>query len=571
MKTILQTLLCLCIALQSKGQCTNTNQYPSTTVSASTFNDTIDVGLGIYAGEYSVIDQLLPGETYIISSTTPSDYLTIRDSYDPTILLAQGSSPLTYTPVDIDIAAIHVNLISPPCGSESIARITTIVCSTCPEIPPSVGVNTSEPQATFDVDGEIKLSNSVRPPSAGMIRWNEEVSDFEGYNGEKWLSLTKANASTWGQASTSTAQEDQNCTTDIEDDNANFGCSVSISGNYAIIGASGENNGNGAAYIYYRTGSSWTQQAKLTAFDGSAFQRFGTSVSINGDYAVIGKPNDNTYTGSAYIYHRTGSIWTLQTKITPNDGNSFDEFGRSTSISGNYVVIGSANGVGGSAYIYLRNGSLWTQQAKIKANDEAANDNFGTSVSINGNYIVVGAPGDDIEGNVNQGSAYIYLWNSVSWTQQEKIMANNGNAEDIFGASVAIQGNNTIIGATGKDTNTGAAYIYVRTGSTWMQQASIIANDGETQDEFGNSIAIDGDFAIVGASGHDSSTGASYIYHRTGNNWTQQTKIKASDNDQTDLFGISVSISEEYTIIGASSNKVGVNPDQGSAYFIDKK
>ncbi len=252
-----------------------------------------------------------------------------------------------------------------------------------------------------------------------------------------------------------------------------FGSSVSISGNYAIVGAHGvDDNGSksGSAYIYYRSDTGWTEQAKLTASDGAYEDHFGGSVSISGDYAIIGAvdDDDNGYeSGSAYIFYRSGSSWTEQAKLTASDAQVSDWFGGSVSISGDYAIVG-APGVddngnnSGSAYIFHRSGSSWVQQTKLTASDAAEGDYFGYSVSISGDYAIIGAFKDDDNGT-DSGSAYIFYRSGSNWTQQAKLTASNAAEFDHFGCSVSISGDYAIIGAHGDDDNgsdSGAAYIF---------------------------------------------------------------------------------------------------------------
>ncbi|MCK4653795.1 MAG: FG-GAP repeat protein [Candidatus Cloacimonetes bacterium] len=194
-----------------------------------------------------------------------------------------------------------------------------------------------------------------------------------------------------------------------EDDH--FGHSVSINGDYAVIGAYwDDDNGtnSGSAYIFHKSGTSWSEQAKLIASDGAFVDMFGWSVSIDGDYAVIGAYWDDNGSGSAYIFHRSGTTWTEQAKLTASDGADYDYFGSSVSISGDYAVIGANyDDESGSAYIFLRSGTIWTQQAKITASDGSDYDLFGSSVSIDGDYTVIGASRDNDNGS-ESGSAYFY-------------------------------------------------------------------------------------------------------------------------------------------------------------------
>ena len=193
----------------------------------------------------------------------------------------------------------------------------------------------------------------------------------------------------------------------------------------------------------------WTEQQKILASDGSYADWFGNSVSINGDYIVIGAllDDDNgVNSGSAYIFYYNGTIWSQQTKLTASDGAAYDHFGRSVSISGDYAVIGAYgdddnDSDSGSAYIFHRTGTTWSEQAKITASDGVAGDSFGHSVSISGDYAVIGASGDDDNGS-DSGSAYIYYNDGVSIEgEYENILVNTlliGNYPNPFNPTTTI-------------------------------------------------------------------------------------------------------------------------------------
>ena len=252
-----------------------------------------------------------------------------------------------------------------------------------------------------------------------------------------------------------------------------FGWSVSISGDYAVVGAFGDDdNGEeaGSAYIFKRNGTFWAQEAKLLPSDGEVIDRFGFSVSISGDYTIVGAPNDDdngTLSGSAYVYKRTGTSWAQEAKLLPADGAAIDEFGRSVSISGDYAVVGAwrddDNGFGsGSAYLFHRSGTSWEQEAKLLPSDGAAADRFGGSVSISGDYAVVGARGDDDNGSFS-GSAYVFKRTGTSWEQEAKLLPSDGAAADLFGV-VSISGGDYAVGGARLDDdngdNSGSAYLY---------------------------------------------------------------------------------------------------------------
>ncbi|ETR66757.1 MAG: PKD domain-containing protein, partial [Candidatus Magnetoglobus multicellularis str. Araruama] len=332
-----------------------------------------------------------------------------------------------------------------------------------------------------------------------------------------------------------------------------FGYALAMSGDYAVVGARYDDDrgsNSGAIYVYHRKASGWYQHSKIIPDDGTSSDYFGEAVAMNNDYMVVGAPyDDNSYTdqGSAYIYKRNGNNWVLETKIYANDRAQSDYFGRSVSISGNWIIIGAAyddNSYSeqGSAYIFKTDG---TQVAKLYASDYAASDYFGVAVSISGDYAIIGAYYDD-DYYSNSGSAYIFYYNGTSWTQQAKLTASDGYSSDYFGQSVFISDDYAIIGAQNNDangSNSGAAYIFQRDGTSWNQMAKLTAGDALTSDNFGCSVYLKAGYAIVGAKNNDhmaTNAGAAYIFKQTGSQWVQLKTLNASDAYASDYFGHSV-------------------------------
>jgi len=364
-----------------------------------------------------------------------------------------------------------------------------------------------------------------------------------------------------------------------------FGYSTAISGDYVIVGASREDGdimaNAGAAYIYHREGANWTQQAKLIASDAMTSDYFGSSVSISGDYAVVGayaEDEGGGDAGAAYIFIRSGTSWTQQTKIIASDAQAGDHFGLAVSISGDYIVVGAnsedeGGSDAGAAYIFYRSGTSWTEQEKITASDAQAGDDFGSSVSISGDYAIVGASDEDAGGS-DAGAAYIFVRSGTSWTQQAKINASDADDSDSFGNSICISGDYAVVGAVGEDAGgfrAGAAYVFNRSGETWVEQAKITASEPQASDYFGQSVSISGDFVVVGAYGKDtagSAAGTVYSYLRNGISWPEISNMSASDAQASDYFGFSVSISGAYAIVGAYGEDDG-GSIAGAAYIYE--
>ena len=370
-----------------------------------------------------------------------------------------------------------------------------------------------------------------------------------------------------------------------------FGYSVSISGDTAVIGASRDDHAGGtdagSAYVFVRVGGGWTEQAKLTASDAAVSDYFGGSVSVFGDTAVIGARYDDHAggidAGSAYVFVRVGGVWTEQAKLTASDAAVSDYFGGSVSVFGDTVVIGArrddhAGGTNaGSAYVFVRSGGVWTEQAKLTASDAAAYEEFGCSVSLSGDTAVIGAAGDDHAGGTGAGSAYVFMRTggpgAPGWTEQAKLTASDAAASDNFGCSVSLSGDTAVIGAHYDDhaggTCAGSAYVFVRSSGTWTEQAKLTASDAATGDEFGCSVCVFGDAAVIGADddSHAGGTdaGSAYVFVRSGGIWTEQARLTASAAAAYDHFGASVFVSGDMAVIGAA----GDDSSDNSAYVID--
>jgi hypothetical protein len=297
-----------------------------------------------------------------------------------------------------------------------------------------------------------------------------------------------------------------------------FGLRVSISGDYALIGAPYANARSGSAYIFKRYGESWAQQAELTAFDAVSWAYFGHSVCISGDYALIGAPEDNvdgvTNAGSAYVFVRQSESWVPHPdpglrKLTAPDRDAYDRFGASVAINGNYAAVGAVyNDVdgqadAGAAYVFnLLNGQIAGSPVSLTAPIPTAEEHFGNSVSIWEDCLVVGASGGDSRSI--PGAAYLYNLSDESEYPSQVLTAEDGEAGDFFGAVLQIEGACIVVSAHGDDVWTGSAYLFKRYAGSWIQQQpKLIAPHRSPHDQFGI-CAISGKYVIVGSVGSDS-------------------------------------------------------------------
>jgi hypothetical protein len=321
----------------------------------------------------------------------------------------------------------------------------------------------------------------------------------------------------------------------------------------------------------------YTHEAQLLAPDGAAADGFGYSVSVSGDTAVVSAPFDDTSAGlnagSAYVFVRSGSAWTLQQKLQASDGEAEDNFGSSASITADTVVIGAARddtpgGVDvGAAYVFVRSGGVWTQQQKLVASDGAADDVFGAAVSVSGDIAVVGAFQDDAPGLSNSGSAYVFVRSGGTWTEQQKLGPPFPVNSLRFGYSLSVVGDTLLVGAPNANfAQIAKAFVFVRSGAVWTQEQELVASDAQVNDDFGAAVSLWGDTAAVGANFHFAATGSAYVFVRSGTTWTQQQKLVASDGAPGDHFGSGISLAGDTVVVGAFLDDLPSGADAGSGY-----
>ena len=353
-----------------------------------------------------------------------------------------------------------------------------------------------------------------------------------------------------------------------------YGYSVSISGNLAIIGAPDNDdtfNESGSAYIARFDDSGWIQEAKLTMDYIGADHRFGEAVAISGTYAIVGAPSyfDNYgINSSIHFYHYENGNWIEKQRISPE--TTEDGFGRAVDIDGDRAVVTAPwDSDSGAVYIYRFDGNNWMEEQKLIANDAASGAYFGGSVSINGNTVIVGDPYNDGNGS-NAGAAYIFVFDGSNWIQSQKLMASDGAADDYFGNSVAVDNNFAVIGANEDDDNdtaSGSAYVFQLADTGWVQQEKLLADEGDQYDRFGTSVAINENMLVVGAYGEDGGgedapeVGATYLYIFNGTSWDEYLINPGGGPDQN--CGRSVDIDKGAIISGAPI----YSSSRGAAYI----
>lgn len=360
-----------------------------------------------------------------------------------------------------------------------------------------------------------------------------------------------------------------------------LGFAIDIDGDTMVVGAHGDDTRGrdaGAAHVYVRGASGWTHQATLTAADGTETDYFGWDVAVSGNTIVVGARRDDARGmdfGSAYVFVRSGTTWLQQQKLYPSDGVATDRFGWSVDVEGDTALIGAVTHDGpamdsGAAYVFVRSGTTWTQQAKLTASDGTGGDFLGQELALDGNTALVGADEDNV-GGTDSGSAYVFVRSGTTWTQQAKLAPSDSAAADFFANGVGLDGDTALIGAWGRDdraADAGGAYVFVRSGTTWTQQAKLTAPDAAAGDNAGRAVALTGDVAIVASFLDDDGgvdRGAVYVYQRTGTSWAFRSETTASDGAAGDQFGWAVATDGVRVAIGAPYHDAAA--DSGGAAY----
>ena len=403
----------------------------------------------------------------------------------------------------------------------------------------------------------------------------------------------------------------------------------------------------GSAYDVGRVGAeALAQRVYIKSSNPDSGDWFGEHIVLSGNTLAVAAPRESSAargvggdqaddrapsSGAVYIFHCSGGVWSQQAYLKASNTDAGDAFGKSIALSGDTLVVGApledsaARGVdgdqadgrapsSGAVYVFRRDGGVWTQEAYLKASNPGTDDWFGASVAVSGDVLAVGAPWEDsgargVDGDQrngrasNSGAAYIFRRSGRTWSQAAYLKATNADAEDTFGASMAMSGDTLVVGAPGEDSaagrvngdqtdngawNSGATYIFQRSGNTWRQVAYIKASNPDAGDWFGERVALSGDLLAVGAPFEDSAatgvssgyldddsasaSGAVYLFRRIGGIWMQDAYIKASNTGAGDWFGASVAVSDDTLVVGApweASAARGVGGDQSDERALD--
>ena len=356
-----------------------------------------------------------------------------------------------------------------------------------------------------------------------------------------------------------------------------FATGVSVSGNTAVVFS------GAGVFVYIRSGEVWTQQAVLIPSDGVTVM---SSVGIDGDTVVIGGSgasiNGNSNQGAAYVFQRSGTTWSELARLIASDGTAGDQFGNSVAINGDTLIVGANkddNGAildQGSSYVFVRQGTVWTQQAKLTADDGSANHRFGNHVAISNNTVIVTRDLDTSNPIPSfNPAAYVFIRSGIIWSQQQRLSVCEPSGFDGhrcgFGSSIAIDGDDLAVANSslnvGSNGSQGGVYVFTRSGTIWSQQQRLTASDGLADDGFGYSVALEINSIISGSWALNARPGAAYLFTRSDATWTQRQKFQEPSPNVSNVFGYSVSKSGNTFIVGVPRDQGMPGPNAiGAAY-----
>ena len=365
---------------------------------------------------------------------------------------------------------------------------------------------------------------------------------------------------------------------------AYFGSSVALDGNVAVVGAHFEGGAGfwaGAAYVFRHNGTQWVEEQKLTGGDTEAFDFFGAAVAVENDVIVVGAPGDGGETGSAYVFGYNGTTWMEEQKLTLSETSL--GFGAPLSLDGNVLLVGEPADDdacpsvflcrSGAAHVYRYNGAAWAHEQKLTASDAEEDDTFGASLDVCGDVAIIGARKED-NVRIDQGAAYVFRYDGVAWTEEQKLEASDGASLDFFGKAVGICSDRAVVGAY-RDIHSGilsgSVYQFDFDGTTWLETQKLVPGDAADDDQFGVSLWLEGDSLLVGSFGDGeffARAGAAYVYRHDGVTWGDEHKLVATDAGAGDRLGGAVAMSGEAVLTGATGD-ADAGQDTGSAYVFN--
>lgn len=461
----------------------------------------------------------------------------------------------------------------------------------------NVGIGTTNPVEKLDVNGGIKIG-ATNNPAKGTIRWNEQRSDFEGYNGTTWVSLT-GGTSGWGNQlsySTENSATQFNLGVTPTMNGTELGYSIDATGDWMVAGAYRDNDYSypdrwhmGSARVFRRNGDRWDYRFTIPDPDHKTNDHFGRSVAISATHIVSAAPYGDVglalEQGKVHVYAYNNDAVNLQATLTSGDGATNDWFGNSVDISGDIIVAGApgkaVTGIDnmGRVYIFKQVNNVWSQITSLTPPDGAVGDQFGHQVEVEGDLIAVTAMSKTVGPNSYAGKVYVYRKNVVfGWDLIAQLTSPEPIGRERFGSGLHIQNNRLAVGARhsngSTDDGNGRVYMYNISGADVSYAGKLEAPDGQQGDAFGHSVKMMDDIVLVGANAAtvqaSGQQGKVYAFRWDGQSATHLATLTASTGEANIRFGTSLALVPGFAIVGAPFADLGTRQDNGQVFFFKR-
>jgi hypothetical protein len=350
---------------------------------------------------------------------------------------------------------------------------------------------------------------------------------------------------------------------------AEFGFATALQGGRVVSGSPGEAQQAGAVYVHDCVAGHCAPGVRVAAVDLATGDLFGSALGLSAGTLAIAAPGQTP--AAVYVFVHDGAAWVQQARIAAPDGALSAGFGGALALDGDRLVIGAdqASSRAGAVYVYTRSGALWSFQARLAPIDGAAGDGFGSSLALSGDSVLVGAPfrAGAAPGSHARGAAYVYVHTLGSWLQQARLSALTAADGDSFGSALALDGDRAAIGAPLAG-GSGRVHVYERQVDSWTEQAQLGAIDGMPGDRFGWAVGLDGENLVVGAPFARATCGASYRFRHSSATWEPLPNASVAVPRLGNLGGWSVAADDGRFIIGAPGFS-GAADHRGAAYWFD--
>lgn len=490
------------------AQCENNIQYPNDLFIAPDQGDTLIISGLQFAGDYVEMAAFQKDFEYYIFSDGGSDFITVRSDINNDVL-AYGLAPLLFIPVTDTVVTIHFNLSDPVCGTDTNTRQTSITNNGLPvNSDINVGINTIDPLATLDVNGKIKLGDDEDEPVEGMIRYNIEEQDFEGYDGVCWRSLTTASDS-WGEVSESKVAPAYTLSIHDENNDSNFGKYIDHEENTLVVSCSDldvdDNIDQGRIYIFENLGEGYVLQDSLDDPNGSEDGQFGNlGVAINNNYILVRSShnlelNDGSTNSTITIFRREGNDWLLDEVISDIQGDAKQYYAYGASINPPYATISGVVDDLKHVFVFKRDiNGAWSEIQSIANPSDQENSTFGNRSIIDNPRLFISDPLNLFEVDMveNYGLIYVFENDGTDHFQLvDSILADtqNGDGNHLFGTKFNVDEDYLVVAdpiTSPSISIKGAVDVYHYENFNWNKSSTIYRPPGTRSEWFGRNVDI---------------------------------------------------------------------------------